>query len=684
LLNILNFENNYFMTKEEALNQINYLSKEIETHNYNYYNLSAPIISDFEFDKLLLQLQNLELEFPEFSFDTSPTKRVGGTITKEFKSVEHKYPMLSLGNTYTKEELQEFDERVAKALPNQSYEYICELKYDGVAVGISYKDGKLVLGATRGDGNVGDDVTENIKTIKTIPLQLRTANFPAEFEIRGEVMLTKKAFQKINSEREDIGEVPLANPRNAASGTLKMQDSSVVAKRNLTCFLYFVYTQNQIFSTHLESLQAAREWGFNVPKHVQKCSNINQVFEFIEHWNTERKKLDFDIDGIVIKVNSYQQQKVLGFTAKSPKWAISYKFKAEQARTKLLSIEFQVGRTGAITPVANLAPVKLAGTTVKRASLHNADIIEALEIRVNDEVIIEKGGEIIPKIVGVDKSKRDLLSVEFKYATHCPICHTPLERKEEEANHFCPNELGCPPQLKGKIVHFVSRKAMNIDSIGEETVELLFTNNLVKNYSDLYALKKEDLLHLERMAEKSAENIISGINLSKLIPFERVLFALGIRHVGETVAKKLAIHFKNIDAIAAASYEQLITVEEIGEKIALSVIKFFENDLNKQIVEKLKEYELQMQLDESKTIILSDKLKDKTIVVSGSFTNFSRDGIKDEIIKHGGKVASSISGNTSLVVAGDKMGPEKLKKAEKLNVAVISEEEFIKLINYGA
>ncbi|MFN5630182.1 MAG: NAD-dependent DNA ligase LigA [Bacteroidota bacterium] len=672
------------MTKEEALNQINYLSKEIETHNYNYYNLSAPIISDFEFDKLLLQLQNLELEFPEFSFDTSPTKRVGGTITKEFKSVEHKYPMLSLGNTYTKEELQEFDERVAKALPNQSYEYICELKYDGVAVGISYKDGKLVLGATRGDGNVGDDVTENIKTIKTIPLQLRTANFPAEFEIRGEVMLTKKAFQKINSEREDIGEVPLANPRNAASGTLKMQDSSVVAKRNLTCFLYFVYTQNQIFSTHLESLQAAREWGFNVPKHVQKCSNINQVFEFIEHWNTERKKLDFDIDGIVIKVNSYQQQKVLGFTAKSPKWAISYKFKAEQARTKLLSIEFQVGRTGAITPVANLAPVKLAGTTVKRASLHNADIIEALEIRVNDEVIIEKGGEIIPKIVGVDKSKRDLLSVEFKYATHCPICHTPLERKEEEANHFCPNELGCPPQLKGKIVHFVSRKAMNIDSIGEETVELLFTNNLVKNYSDLYALKKEDLLHLERMAEKSAENIISGINLSKLIPFERVLFALGIRHVGETVAKKLAIHFKNIDAIAAASYEQLITVEEIGEKIALSVIKFFENDLNKQIVEKLKEYELQMQLDESKTIILSDKLKDKTIVVSGSFTNFSRDGIKDEIIKHGGKVASSISGNTSLVVAGDKMGPEKLKKAEKLNVAVISEEEFIKLINYGA
>jgi len=680
---MINFGNNYFMTKEEALYKINYISKEIETHNYNYYNLSAPIISDFEFDKLLLQLQNLELEFPEFSFDTSPTKRVGGTITKEFKSVEHKYPMLSLGNTYTKGELQEFDERVAKALPNQSYEYICELKYDGVAVGISYKDGKLVLGATRGDGSVGDDVTENIKTIKTIPLQLRTANFPVEFEIRGEVMLTKKAFEKINLEREDIGEVPLANPRNAASGTLKMQDSSVVAKRNLTCFLYFVYTQNQIFSTHLESLQAAREWGFNVPKHVQKCSTIHQVFDFIEYWNTERKKLDFDIDGIVIKVNSYQQQKVLGFTAKSPKWAISYKFKAEQARTKLLSIEFQVGRTGAITPVANLAPVKLAGTTVKRASLHNADIIEALEVRINDEVIIEKGGEIIPKIVGVDKSKRDLQSEEFKYASHCPICHTPLERKEEEANHFCPNELGCPPQLKGKIVHFVSRKAMNIDSIGEETVELLFSNTLVKNYSDLYALKKEDLIHLERMAEKSAENIISGINLSKLIPFERVLFALGIRHVGETVAKKLAIHFKNIDAIAAASYEHLINVEEIGEKIALSVIKFFDNNLNKQIVLKLKECGLQMQIDESKNVILSDKLKDKIIVVSGSFANFSRDGIKDEIIKHGGKVASSISGNTSLVVAGDKMGPEKLKKAEKLNVTVISEEEFIKLIGYG-
>jgi len=672
------------MTNEEALLKIQNLSKEIDTHNYNYYILSAPKISDFEFDKLLLTLQELEQQFPEFSFDTSPTKRVGGTITKEFKTVEHKYPMLSLGNTYNKQELQEFDDRVAKALPNQTYEYICELKYDGVAVGVSYKDGKLVLGATRGDGTKGDDVTENIKTIKTIPLQLQSGNYPAEFEIRGEVMLKKKAFEKINLEREDIGEVPLANPRNAASGTLKMQDSSVVAKRNLTCFLYFVYSEKQNFTTHFESLQAAREWGFNVPNYVKKCSSIKQVFDFIEHWNIERKKLDFDIDGIVIKVNSYQQQKVLGFTAKSPKWAISYKFKAEQARTKLVSVEFQVGRTGAITPVANLTPVRLAGTIVKRASLHNADIIEALEVRINDEVIIEKGGEIIPKIVAVDITKRDLLSEEFKYATHCPICNSLLERKEEEANHFCPNELGCPPQLKGKIVHFVSRKALNIDSIGEETVELLFTNNLVKNYSDLYSLKKTDLLQLDRMAEKSAENIISGINQSKLVPFERVLFGLGIRHVGETVAKKLAIHFKNINNIISVNYEQLIEVEEIGEKIAFSVIKFFKNDLNKQIILALQENGLQMEIDESKNIILSDSLIGKIIVVSGSFSEFSRDGIKEEIAKHGGKVASSISGNTSFVVAGDKMGPEKFKKAEKLNVQVISEEEFIKLINYGA
>jgi DNA ligase (NAD+) len=671
------------MTKEEALHKINSLSSEIDLHNYNYYVLSAPTISDFEFDKLLLELQNLEKEFPEFSFDTSPTKRVGGTITKEFKTVEHKYPMLSLGNTYNKQELQEFDDRVAKALPNQTYEYICELKYDGVAVGITYKDGKLILALTRGDGTRGDDVTENIRTIKSIPLRLRPGNYPAEFEIRGEVMLTKKVFEKINAEREDIGEVPLANPRNAASGTLKMQDSSLVAKRNLTCFLYFVYSGTQLFSTHYESMEAAQNWGFNVPKYLKKCSSIKEVFDFIDYWDKERKKLDFEIDGIVIKINSYQQQNVLGFTAKSPKWAISYKFKAEQARTKLLSVEFQVGRTGAITPVANLQPVRLAGTVIKRASLHNADIIEALGVRINDEVIIEKGGEIIPKIVGVDKTKRDLLSQEFIYATHCPICNTLLERKEEEANHFCPNELGCPPQLKGKIVHFVSRKAMNIDSIGEETVELLFNNNLIKNYSDLYVLKKEDLLHLERMAEKSAENIISGIHQSKQVSFERVLFALGIRHVGETVAKKLATQFKNIQNIISASFEQLIEVEEIGEKIAYSVIRFFESDSNKKIVWALQEFGLQMQLDESKNIVLSDNLLGKNIVVSGTFSNFSRDGIKEEIIKHGGKVSSSISGNTSFIVAGDKMGPEKLKKAEKLNVQVISEEEFIQLINYG-
>jgi DNA ligase (NAD+) len=668
--------------------KIEELSKQLEEHNYNYYVLSEPTISDYEFDKMLEELIKLEKEHPEYLQPDSPSQRVGGQITKEFKTIKHKYPMLSLGNTYSEEELQNFDERIKKALSG-SYEYVCELKYDGVAIGITYINGILVQAVTRGDGEKGDDITTNVKTIKSVPLKLRGSNFPKEFEIRGEIFLPRPVFNEINKEREEIGDPPLANPRNAASGTLKMQDSAVVAKRNLDCCLYFVLGEQLPYQSHYENLQAAKAWGFKVPDSVIKTTNINGVFDFIKKWDTERNNLQFDIDGVVLKVNSYEQQKVLGFTAKSPRWAIAYKFKTQQVSTVLESISYQVGRTGAVTPVANLKPVLLAGTTVKRASLHNADIIEKLDVRIGDTVFVEKGGEIIPKIIGVDLTKRavnvgaGLFEAEAgptKYITHCPECGTELIRKEGEANHYCPNELGCPPQVKGRMEHFVSRKAMNIDSLGAETIAQLYNAGLVKDIADIYELKKEELLKLERMAEKSVNNLLAGIELSKQIPFERVLYGMGIRHVGETTAKKLAYYFKNIDALEKASLEQLLEVGDIGEQTAQTIIAYFADARVIKIIERLKKYGLNFELSEEQLINRSDKLKDLSFVVSGVFSKFSRDDLKKAIEQNGGKNVGSISGKTSYVLAGENMGPEKLKKAEKLGIPVISEDDFIKMV----
>jgi DNA ligase (NAD+) len=654
------------------------LSAIIEEHNYRYYQLSNSIISDIEFDQLMQELIDLEKTYPEYLHPNSPTQRVGGTITKEFKTVTHKYPMLSLGNTYSREDLIEFDNRVQKALSGD-YEYVCELKYDGVAIGINYVNGELHQAVTRGDGSQGDDVTANVKTIRTIPLKLKPGNYPNDFELRGEIIMPRTVFNAINKEKEEIGDAPLANPRNSASGTLKMQDSSVVAKRKLDCFLYSFYCDEERFNTHTESLKAITDWGFKAPYTIETCKSIDEVFKFIDHWNTERFNLDFDIDGIVIKVNSYAQQKVLGFTAKSPRWAISYKFKAEQVSTQLLSIQYQVGRTGAITPVANLQPVLLAGTTVKRASLHNADIIAGLSLHENDIVYVEKGGEIIPKIVGVDLEKRKIDAQVVQYIQHCPECGGSLYREEGEAIHYCLNEDECKPQILGKMSHFVSRKAMNIDSVGEEAIELFFKNGLVKNIADLYSIQKEQLLPLERMAEKSAVNIIDGIAASKWVPFERVLFAIGIRHVGETVAKKLAKAFKNIDQLILATKEDLLSVEEIGEKIADSIVSYFANQQHIQIIERLRATGLQLQIIEDNSN-RTNKLEPHSFVVSGVFTKFSRDGIKETIELNGGKIVSSVSAKTNYLVAGDKMGPEKLKKAEKLGVRIISEDDLLEMI----
>lgn len=667
------------MTSEQAKQRIEELTKQIEEHNYRYYQLAQPTISDYEFDMLLEELIRLEKQFPEFLSPESPSQRVGGTITKEFKTVKHKYPMLSLGNTYSEEELKDFDERVKKAL-NESYEYVCELKYDGVAIGLTYVNGKLKQAVTRGDGEKGDDVTANVKTIKSIPLKLRGSNYPNEFEIRGEIFMPRNVFEEINKEREEIGDAPLANPRNAAAGTLKMQDSSIVAKRKLDCYLYFVLGENLPYQSHYENLIAAKEWGFKVPESIRKVKNINEVFHFIKEWEQKRFNLPFDTDGVVVKVNSYEQQRVLGFTAKSPRWAIAYKYKAAQASTILESISYQVGRTGAITPVANLKPVFLAGTTVKRASLHNADIIEKLDVRVGDTVFVEKGGEIIPKITGVDLSKRDLFSQKTEFITHCPECNAALIRPEGQAQHFCPNENGCPPQIKGKLVHFTSRKAMAIESLGEETIELLFDAGLIKNIADIYDLKKEQLLPLERMAEKSAQNLIEGIEQSKKVPFERVLFALGIRHVGETTAKKLAYYFKNIDALISATKEQLLEVGDIGEIIAQSIIEYFSNPQNLNIIERLKKAGLQFSLSDEQIANTSEKLKGLTFVISGVFNTISREDLKKLIEQNGGKNTGSISGKTSYLVAGENMGPEKLKKAQSLGIKIISEEQFFELL----
>jgi DNA ligase (NAD+) len=659
--------------------KIEELSKQLDEHNYNYYVLSNPVISDFAFDKLLEELIQLEKAHPEYLSPHSPSQRVGGQITKEFKTVKHKYAMLSLGNTYSEEELIDFDERIKKVL-HGSYDYVCELKYDGVAIGLTYVDGRLVRAVTRGDGEQGDDVTNNVKTIRSIPLTLRGSNHPKEFEIRGEIFMPRSSFIKINKEREEIGEPPLANPRNAASGTLKMQDSTVVAKRNLNCYFYFMLGEALPFKGHYENLQAAREWGFRVPDSVIKTNSMKGVFEFIKKWDKERNDLEFEIDGIVLKINSYEQQKMLGLTSKSPRWAIAYKFKAQRVSTVLKSISYQVGRTGAITPVANLEPVLLAGTTVKRASLHNADIIEKLDIRVGDTVFVEKGGEIIPKIIAVDESKRAELSVKTEYIENCPECGTKLIRNEGEANHYCPNELGCPPQVKGKMEHFVGRKAMDIDSLGGETIAQLYDNKLVANIADLYTLRKEDLLSLERMAEKSVNNLLEGIEASKAVPFERVLYAIGIRHVGETTAKKLAFYFKTIEALELATVEQLLEVGDIGERIAETIVAYFKDARIIEMIDRLKSYGLQFELSENQLTATSDKLKDKSFVVSGVFSKFSRDDLKKAIEQNGGKNVGSISGKTSYVLAGDNMGPEKLKKAEKLGIPILSEDDFIKMI----
>jgi DNA ligase (NAD+) len=661
-------------------NTIHKLREELNQHNYNYYVLDKPTISDFEFDQKLKQLQELEKKHPEYFDENSPTQRVGGTITKNFQTVKHEYRMYSLDNSYSKEELLDWEKRVQKVLGDVSLEYTCELKYDGASISITYENGKLKRAVTRGDGVQGDDVTNNIKTIKSIPLKLK-GNFPDTFDVRGEIILPFAGFEKMNQELIEIGELPYSNPRNTASGSLKLQDSAEVAKRPLDCLPYFIIGNKLPFKSQFEGLETARNWGFKVPKEAKLSNNMEEVFQYIDYWDVHRHNLPYETDGVVIKVNGFQHQDELGFTAKSPRWAIAYKFKSEQVFTKLNSISYQVGRTGAITPVANLEPVQLAGTIVKRASLHNADQIEKLDIRIGDTVFVEKGGEIIPKIIEVDLSKRPDNSEPTKYITHCPECQTELIRSEGEANHYCPNFYGCPPQIIGRIQHYISRKAMDIEGLGGETVALLFNNGLVHNYADLYELTVEQILPLERMAQKSAENLVRGVENSKKVLFERVLYALGIRFVGETVAKKLAQHYKNIDALSQASLMDLVLVDEIGERIAQSVVDFFENKENGIIIDRLKSYGVQFETIEIINPNATDKLAGKTFVVSGVFEEFSRDDLKKAIEDNGGKVGSSISTKTDYVVAGLNMGPAKLDKAVKLNIPIITENDFMKMIN---
>lgn len=674
----------------EIKKKIEELSGKIEEHNYNYYVLSDSRVSDLEFDKMLEELIQLEKQHPEFASEDSPTQRVGGQITKEFKTVKHKYPMLSLSNTYNEEELRDFDERVAKS-GLSAYEYVCELKYDGVSISLTYVNGRLTQAVTRGDGENGDDITANVKTIKSIPIKLRGTDFPKEFEIRGEIFMPKKEFLRINEEmrkqlieegydEEEIYERQLKNPRNATSGTLKQQDSKAVAERKLDCYLYSLLGDELPSGSHYENLKEAKKWGFKISADMEKFDSVDGVQKYLEKWDQKRHDLDVETDGVVIKINSFEHQKFLGFTAKSPRWAIAYKFKAARVSTILESISYQVGRTGAITPVANLKPVLLAGTTVKRASLHNADIIEKLDVRPGDTVFVEKGGEIIPKIIAVNMTKRSSSSVKTNYIDACPECGAKLVRSEGEANHYCPNEAACPPQVKGKMEHFVHRRAMNIDSLGGETIAQLYDAGLVKNIADIYELKKEDLLKLDRMAEKSAVNLLNGIEASKQVPFERVLFAMGIRHIGETTAKKLAYYFKSIEPLENASVEQLLEVGDIGETTALAIVGYFQDPVNRNIIERLKEKGLQFNLSEEQLTGTSDKLKDKAFVVSGVFSKFSRDEIKKVIEQNGGKNVGSISGKTNYVLAGENMGPEKLKKAEKLGIPVISEDDFVKMI----
>jgi DNA ligase (NAD+) len=659
---------------------IDNLREELNLHNHNYYVLDKPTISDFDFDLKLKQLQDLENQSPEFFDENSPTQRVGGTITKNFQTIAHDYRMYSLDNSYSKDDLLDWENRIQKVLGNVKLQYTCELKYDGASISITYENGKLKRAVTRGDGFQGDDVTNNIKTIKSIPLNLK-GDFPDKFDIRGEIILPFAGFEKMNQELIEIGETPYSNPRNTASGSLKLQDSAEVAKRPLECLLYFLIGNNLPFQSQFEGLTTARNWGFKVPKEAKLSNDLQEVFEFIDYWDIHRHNLPYETDGVVVKVNAFQHQDELGFTAKSPRWAMAYKFKSEQVFTQLNAITYQVGRTGAITPVANLEPVQLAGTIVKRASLHNADQIEKLDIRVNDTVFVEKGGEIIPKIIAVDLSKRPAETEPTHYITHCPECQAKLVRSEGEANHYCPNFYGCPPQIIGRIQHYISRKAMDIEGLGGETVALLFNNGLVKNYADLYELTVEQILPLERMAQKSAENLVNGVQNSKNIPFESVLFALGIRFVGETVAKKLAKHYKIIDALRNATLMDLILVDEIGERIAQSVIEFFENQENIAIIEKLKSHGIQFEIIEKINPNATNKLEGKTFVVSGVFEQFSRDDLKIAIEDNGGKNASSISAKTDFVLAGDNMGPAKLEKANKLGVKIISEVDFVNMLN---
>lgn len=665
------------MTPKE---RIDWLRAELHRHNYNYYVMNAPEITDKEFDDLMRELQDLEKEHPEYADENSPTMRVGSDLNKNFTQVAHKYPMLSLGNTYSESEVTDFYERVKKAL-NEDFEICCELKYDGTSISLTYEDGKLVRAVTRGDGEKGDDVTDNVKTIRTIPLVLH-GDYPSTFEIRGEILMPWESFEALNREREAREEPLFANPRNAASGTLKSQNSSVVAARKLDAYLYYLLGEDLPADGHYECLQKAAQWGFKISEHMKKARTLQEVFDYINYWDTERKNLPVATDGIVLKVNSLRQQKNLGYTAKSPRWAIAYKFQAERALTRLNKVSYQVGRTGAITPVANLDPVQLSGTVVKRASLHNADIIESLDLHIGDMVYVEKGGEIIPKITGVNTDARGiLLGEKVKFITRCPECGTPLVRFEGEAAHYCPNETACPPQIKGKIEHFISRRAMNIDGLGPETVDMFYRLDLIKDAADLYRLTVDDIKDLDRMGQKSAENIVNGIAASRSVPFERVLFALGIRFVGETVAKKIARSFKSIDEVEQASLETLMSIDEIGEKIAQSIVSYFGNPLNRNLVERLKEAGLQFSRSEEDLSGYTDKLAGQSIVISGVFEHHSRDEYKEMIERNGGKNVGSISSKTSFILAGANMGPAKLEKAQKLGIRIMSENEFLDLLS---
>jgi DNA ligase (NAD+) len=668
------------MSSSEAKKHIEELVDQINYHNNLYYQKNKSEISDYEFDQLLKKLDDLENEFPELKQPDSPTQRVGGTITKEFENVAHQYPMLSLGNTYSKEELEEFDVRIAKGLEGEPYEYFCELKFDGVSISLVYENGILIKAITRGDSVRGDNVIANAKTIRSLPLKIKLKTIPAKFEVRGEVFLSKEVFKKLNQEQEGIGEETYANARNTASGTLKMQDSAEVAKRKLDCYLYYLLGEELNVSSHEEAIQKIEQWGFNVSPTYQKCKNIQEVMNYIVHWEKKRGELPLETDGVVIKVNSIEQQQRLGATAKVPRWAISFKYKAESTSTRLNGITYQVGRTGAVTPVAELEPVQLAGTTVKRASLHNANEITRLDLRIGDSVFVEKGGEIIPKVTGVDLTQRKDTTASVVYISECPECGTPLIRKEGEANHYCPNESGCPPQIKGRIEHFIQRKAMDIDSLGEQTIKQLFDLGLVNSPADLYDLKKEDLLRLEKVKDKSAENMLAGIEASKSTPFQSVLFAIGIRFVGKTVAEKLAYYFKSMDKLAAASFEELLKAPEVGEKIAQSVVQFFSQSQHLNEIARLKKAGLQMESTEVEPQLISQKLEGKSFVISGTFENYERDQLRDVVLANGGRILSGVSAKLDYLLAGENMGPAKLEKAQKLGVTLITIADFEKML----